>query len=199
MKKPLTPADWAALWKLRRAGFALDLLPHTTPRLELDVYPDNDQVLITSTDNFTWVQLSVALRASSLVSIVDAYLLIDSPAREFRSVPRDRIPTAVHRLFPRSRSKTFRFTVGRDSVLHVLPRFPLRVGFLLGGELELPILLPGQTLPAELWLRDRDGRYFGTGFPWRGGIELSAVTGDEASSGREAGTAGDQEESASRG
>jgi hypothetical protein len=179
MKKPLATSDWERLWTLRRAGFCLDLLPHSGAQLELEACRGSDPVRIVSTDNFTWLQLSVVMRPRCWVSIVEASLLIDSPAREYHSIPQSRVPTEVQRFFRRPQSKTSRFTFGGSSVLHLPPRSRLPGCLLLGGELELPILLPGQTLPAELWLRDRGGCYYGTGFAWRGGIELSAGAGDE--------------------
>jgi hypothetical protein len=179
MKKPLSASDWAALWALRHAGFAIDMLPHSAPHLELGVYPGDDQVMIAANDNLTWVQVSVVLRASSWGSIVAASLLIDAPVREYHSVPRERVPTEVQSIFRRSRSKQFHFDVGGSSVLHVPPRLHLPGCLLFGGEDALPLLLPGQTLPAEIWLRDREGGYYGTGFAWRGGIELTAGAGEE--------------------
>ncbi len=180
MKKPLTRCDWEPLWKLRRAGFALDLLPHSNPQLELEVYPGTDGVMFASTDNFSWVQLSVALRAFSLVSIVAAYLFVDLPAREYHSIPRDRIPPEAHRIFSRPLSKTLRFNVGEGCVLHLPPRLHLPGCLLLGGEHPLPVLLPGQALPAELWVCDREGRYYGTGFSWQGGTDLCVLTSKQA-------------------
>jgi hypothetical protein len=182
MKKPLSASDWAVLCKLRRAGFCVDLLPHSGSQLDLEVYPGKDQVRFASTGNYTWMQLLVSLRASSWVSIVEASILINSPAREYHSISPSRVPPEVQSIFHRSRSKQFQFNVGAGSVLHLPPRLHLPGCLLLGGVEPLAILLPGQTLPAELWLRDREGRYYGTGFRWRGGTELTAGAGEEVCS-----------------
>jgi|NGEPerStandDraft_6_1074524.scaffolds.fasta_scaffold04690_1 hypothetical protein len=126
------------------------------------------------------------------LSLVEASLLIHPPARTYRSFHQDHVPAEVRRIFPPL--KTLRFRVGGGSVLHLPPRVHLPGCLLLGGESPLPTLLPGQTLPAELWLCDREGRYYGTGFSWQGGIELSAVADNEAVRGK-----GDQVESAGDG
>jgi hypothetical protein len=183
MKKPLTASDWATLWQLRRAGFALDLLPHSGPELEIDVYPQTSQPLIASGEIGTWVQLPVALRSRALVSIAESFLLLDAPRLEYRSVAENRLPAPVRAMVSRRRSPAFRFTsgAGQDSVLHLPARAHLRGSFLLAGQQELPNLVRGQSLPAELWLRDVEGRYYGAGFPWK--PALAAESGSEEGGG----------------
>jgi hypothetical protein len=183
MKKPLTASDWATLWQLRRAGFALDLLPHSDSRLKIDIYPQRSQPLIAAGGTLTWVQLPVALRSSALLTIVEVFLLLDAPPLEYRSLPDDRLPAPVRAMVARRRSRAFRFTsgAGQDPVLHLPGRSHLRASFLLAGQHALPNLAPGESLPAELWLRDVEGRYYGAGFPWK--PALAAESGSEEGGG----------------
>jgi hypothetical protein len=58
-------------------------------------------------------------------------------------------------------------------VLHLPARTHLRGSFLLSGRHDLPLLRPGESLAAELWLRSREGIYYGAGLEWRFGAELS--------------------------
>ena len=174
MKRPLTPGEWASLWRLRRAGFSLDLLAHNATGLTIDVFPQAARRLTSAGDPLTWIELPLSLRSNVLLSLVEVFLLLDPPL-EFRAAPEDAIPAAVRALVSGRQRRGFRFTrgAGEESVLHLPARIHLRGSFLLSGHHDLPLLRPGESLAAELWLRSREGIYYGAGLEWRFGAELS--------------------------